>query len=59
VSASGNNAWQYGTGGGIIGLIVLVLDIMIFGTSHQELEMPPPLHLHAPQHPIFLCCSQH
>ena len=27
------NAWQYGTGGGIIGLIVLVLDIIVFSTS--------------------------
>merc|ERR1711964_59748 len=24
------NAWKYGTGGGIIGFIVLILDIMIF-----------------------------
>ena len=27
------NAWQYGTGGGIIGLIVLVLDIIVFSMS--------------------------
>lgn len=26
-----SNAWQYGTGGGIVGLIVLVLDIIVFG----------------------------
>jgi len=25
-----SNAWGYGTGGGIVGLIVLVLDIMVF-----------------------------
>ena len=25
-----DNAWSYGTGGGIIGLIVLVLDIIVF-----------------------------
>ena len=31
------NAWQYGTGGGIIAFIVLVLDIIVFRTS------PPPL----------------
>ena len=31
VTAAGENAWQYGTGGGIVGLIVLVLDIMVFG----------------------------
>ena len=29
VSATGN-AWQYGTGGGILGLIVLILDIIVF-----------------------------
>lgn len=27
------NAWKYGTGGGIIGFIVLILDIMVFSTS--------------------------
>lgn len=26
-----SNAWQYGTGGGIVGLIVLILDIIVFG----------------------------
>jgi hypothetical protein len=24
------NAWQFGTGGGIIGLIILIIDIIIF-----------------------------
>lgn len=28
-----NNSWQYGTGGGIIGFIVLILDILVFSTS--------------------------
>lgn len=28
-----DNSWQYGTGGGIIGFIVLVLDIIVFSTS--------------------------
>lgn len=32
VTANGNNAWEYGTSGGIIGLIVLILDIIVFGT---------------------------
>lgn len=32
VAASSDNAWEYGTSGGIIGLIVLVLDIIAFGT---------------------------
>jgi hypothetical protein len=27
-----NNSWQYGTGGGIIGFIILVLDIIVFST---------------------------
>jgi hypothetical protein len=34
-TTAGGNAWQYGTGGGIIGLIVLILDIIVFGTSHS------------------------
>lgn len=31
-TSSINNSWQYGTGGGIIGFIVLVLDIIVFST---------------------------
>lgn len=27
------NAWKYGTGGGVIGFIVLILDIIVFCTS--------------------------
>lgn len=27
-----NTAWQYGTGGGIVGFIVLIVDIIIWGT---------------------------
>lgn len=26
-----DNSWQYGTGGGLAGLIVLILDIIVFG----------------------------
>jgi hypothetical protein len=26
------NTWQYGTGGGIIGFIILILDIMVWST---------------------------
>lgn len=29
-TADHGNAWQYGTGGGILGLIVLILDVMVF-----------------------------
>lgn len=31
ITAQKTDAWQYGTGGGVIGLIVLVLDIIVFG----------------------------
>lgn len=27
------NAWKYGSGGGIIGFIILILDIIVFSTS--------------------------
>jgi hypothetical protein len=29
-----DNAWQYGTGGGILGLIVLILDIIVIGMPY-------------------------
>jgi len=32
MAKAGGNAWQYGTGGGILGLIVLILDIIVFGS---------------------------
>jgi len=32
INTAGGNAWQYGTGGGILGLIVLILDIIVFGS---------------------------
>jgi hypothetical protein len=32
VNAVQENAWKYGTGGGVIGFIVLILDIMVFST---------------------------
>jgi len=28
-----SNAWKFGTGGGIIGFIVLILDIIVFSKS--------------------------
>lgn len=34
-----DNSWQYGTGGGIIGFIVLILDIIVFSTFNTP---PPP-----------------
>ncbi|KAI8310535.1 hypothetical protein K4K61_000479 [Colletotrichum sp. SAR11_59] len=30
LSTTSQNSWQYGTGGGVIGFIVLVLDIIVF-----------------------------
>ncbi len=27
-----DNSWQYGTGGGLLGLVILILDIIVFGT---------------------------
>jgi hypothetical protein len=31
VNAVQENAWKYGTSGGIIGFIVLILDVLVFG----------------------------
>lgn len=31
-AATASNTWQYGTGGGILGFIVLILDIIVFST---------------------------
>ncbi|GAO50943.1 hypothetical protein G7K_5061-t2 [Saitoella complicata NRRL Y-17804] len=33
IAAGHGNAWKYGTGGGLIGLIVFVLDVMVFSMS--------------------------
>ncbi|KAK6077431.1 hypothetical protein SCUP234_05969 [Seiridium cupressi] len=41
-SASSSNTWQYGTGGGIIGFVVLILDIIVFIEVLQSNR--PPLH---------------
>lgn len=48
ISASSvNNSWQYGTGGGIIGFIVLILDIIVFSSS-LPLALNPNLSLVQP-----------
>ena len=31
VVQSPKNSWQYGTGGGLLGLVILILDIIVFG----------------------------
>lgn len=37
-----DNSWQYGTGGGLVGLIVLILDIIVFSAFGN-----PPLAHHS------------
>jgi hypothetical protein len=35
-----SNSWQYGTGGGLLGLVVLILDIIVFSTSQSVYFTP-------------------
>lgn len=45
VSASVHgNAWKYGTGGGLLGFVVLILDILVFSTFICTLSFPAPLY---------------
>ncbi len=37
-TADHGNAWHYGTGGGIVGLIVLILDIIVFGAYKPSID---------------------
>lgn len=39
-----SNTWQYGTGGGIVGLIVFILDIIVIGEypCHPSLSCGRP-----------------
>lgn len=37
-ATTAGNSWQYGTGGGIIGFIVLVLDIIVFSTLFHSIQ---------------------
>ncbi|KAK1702475.1 hypothetical protein BDP67DRAFT_496943 [Colletotrichum lupini] len=46
-TAAHGNTWQYGTGGGILGFIVLVLDIIVFR------ESPPKQRPRRPNTPLF------
>ena len=32
-TSSHGNSWKFGTGGGIIGFIILILDIIVFGMN--------------------------
>lgn len=38
VSTASATPWQYGTGGGIVGFIVLVLDIIVWSKSSPPLS---------------------
>jgi len=41
VSAAGHgDAWKFGTGGGIIGFIVLILDVIVWSTCAPSLSPP-------------------
>lgn len=42
-ATTAGNTWQYGTGGGIIGFIVLILDILVFSKSPLLLLLGVPL----------------
>lgn len=34
-----SNSWQYGTGGGVIGFIVFILDIIFIGKNFQLISL--------------------
>lgn len=36
-----DNSWQYGTGGGVLGFIVLVLDIIVFSKKPHSIWSAP------------------
>jgi len=42
---SHGNAWQYGAGGGVLGFIVLVLDIIVFSMSFACYKASIDAHL--------------
>lgn len=44
ISTKATEPWQYGTGGGIVGFIVLVLDILVW-SKFCSLPLPLPLLL--------------
>jgi hypothetical protein len=39
-----DNTWQYGTGGGLLGLVVLILDIIVFGRLTIGTPLPSRSH---------------
>jgi hypothetical protein len=40
VETAHDNTWTYGTGGGILGFVVLILDIIVFSTFSFSLFSP-------------------
>jgi hypothetical protein len=38
-TAQHGNTWQYGTGGGVIGFIVLILDILVISMSLSHMSI--------------------
>ena len=48
-TAGHGNAWKYGSGGGVIGFIVLILDIIVFSMSPLSLLSLSVLFLHLNQ----------
>lgn len=45
-----DNTWKYGTSGGVLGFIVLILDIIVFSTSLLSLPLPPfPIPIAMPE----------
>ena len=59
MATAGGNAWQYGTGGGILGLIVLILDIIVFGACTSPcLDLRPSRSGSDPQLTVVSPCSR-
>ena len=42
MTTTGATPWQYGTGGGIIGLIILILDIIVWSEFNPPFPSPSP-----------------
>jgi hypothetical protein len=43
-----DNTWKYGTSGGVLGFIVLILDIMVFSTFLSPLLIRYPFTIFSP-----------
>ena len=48
MTTAGVTPWQYGTGGGIIGLIILILDIIVWSEFDPHVPFPLRSHPHPP-----------